>query len=574
MRNHRSLEREYLPGTGSLSLRREFSPSRQNPPAMSTATFEYHEPFPLAPDKTEYRLLTKDGVSVTEFDGRTVVKVEPSALTRLAREAVRECSFYLRPAHNEQVAAILDDPEASSNDRGVAMAFLRNAVIAARGELPICQDTGTATIVAKKGQQVWTGCKDEEYLTRGIWEAFHTENLRYSQVSPLTVYQERNTGDNTPAQIDLYATSGEEYNFLFVAKGGGSANKTMLYQMTKAILNPESLEAFLIEKMKTLGTAACPPYHLAFVIGGTSAEANLKVVKLASTKYLDGLPTQGGPHGQAFRDLELEKKLLEAGHKLGIGAQFGGKYFAHDVRVIRLPRHGASCPLGMGVSCSADRNVKARIDKDGIWIEQLDHNPARLLPDGDKLKQQPTGQKVRVDLNRPMKEILKELSQHPVATPLALTGTLVVARDIAHAKFKELLDAGQPVPEYLKHHPVYYAGPAKTPKGKASGSFGPTTAGRMDPYVDQLQSLGASMIMIAKGNRSQQVTDACKRYGGFYLGSIGGPAAELAEEHIKKVECLDFEELGMEAVWKIEVEDFPAFILVDDKGNDFFKSLT
>lgn len=540
---------------------------------MSTLTFEYHDPFPLAPDKTKYRLLTKEGVSVHEFDGKTVVKVEPSALAHLAREAMRECSFYLRPEHNEQVAAILNDPEASSNDRSVAMAFLRNAVIAARGELPICQDTGTATIVAKKGQQVWTGTKDEEYLTQGIWEAFRTENLRYSQVSPLTIYQEKNTGDNTPAQIDLYATGGAEYNFLFVAKGGGSANKTMLYQMTKAVLNPKSLEEFLIDKMKTLGTAACPPYHMAFVIGGTSAEANLKTVKLASTKYLDGLPTEGGPHGQAFRDIELEKKLLEAGYKLGIGAQFGGKYFAHDVRVIRLPRHGASCPVGMGVSCSADRNVKARIDQDGIWIEQLDHNPERLMPKKDDKAPQESGEKVHIDLNRPMKEILAELSKHPTATPLALTGTLVVARDIAHAKFKELLDAGNPVPEYLKNHPVYYAGPAKTPKGKASGSFGPTTAGRMDPYVDLLQSLGASLIMIAKGNRSRQVTEACQKYGGFYLGSIGGPAAELAEEHIKKVECLDFEELGMEAVWKIEVENFPAYILVDDKGNDFFENL-
>lgn len=540
---------------------------------MTTAVFEYHDPFPLAPEKTKYRLLTKEGVTVTEFDGKPVVKVEPSALAYLARVAMRECSFYLRPEHNEQVAAILNDPEASSNDRGVAMAFLRNAVIAARGELPICQDTGTATIVAKKGQQVWTGTKDEKYLTQGIWESYQTENLRYSQVSPLTIYQEKNTGDNTPAQIDIYATGGDEYNFLFVAKGGGSANKTMLYQMTKAVLNPTSLEEFLIDKMKTLGTAACPPYHMAFVIGGTSAEANLKIVKLASTKYLDQLPTEGGPHGQAFRDLELEKRLLEAGHKLGIGAQFGGKYFAHDVRVIRLPRHGASCPIGMGVSCSADRNVKARIDKDGIWIEELDHNPERLMPKADSKPEAKEAEKVQIDLNRPMKEVLAELSKHPTSTPLALTGTLIVARDIAHAKFKELIDAGKGVPEYLKHHPVYYAGPAKTPKGKASGSFGPTTAGRMDPYVELLQSHGASMIMIAKGNRSQQVTDACKKYGGFYLGSIGGPAAELAEEHIKKVECLDFEELGMEAVWKIEVEKFPAFILVDDKGNDFFKQL-
>jgi fumarate hydratase class I len=540
---------------------------------MPTATFEYHDPFPLAADKTKYRLLTKEGVTVSEFDGKTVVKVEPSTLTHLAREAMKECQFYLRPEHNEQVAAILDDPEASSNDRGVAMAFLRNAVIAARGELPICQDTGTATVVAKKGQQIWTGVKDDEYLTRGIWEAYTQENLRYSQVSPITLYQEKNTGDNTPAQIDLYATGGEEYNFLFVAKGGGSANKTMLYQKTKAVLNPESLEAFLTEKMKTLGTAACPPYHLAFVIGGTSAETNLKVVKLASTKQLDGLPTEGGSHGQAFRDLELEKKLLEAGYKLGIGAQFGGKYFAHDVRVIRLPRHGASCPVGMGVSCSADRNVKARIDKDGVWLEQLDHNPARLLPSEKSKETKGEDEKVHIDLNRPMKEVLADLSKHPTSTPLALTGTLIVARDSAHSRFKDLIDSGKGVPEYLLHHPVYYAGPAKTPKGKASGSFGPTTANRMDPYVDLLQSLGASMIMIAKGNRSQQVTDACKKYGGFYLGSIGGPAAELAEEHIKKVECLDFEELGMEAVWKIEVEEFPAFILVDDKGNDFFQSL-
>lgn len=541
---------------------------------MATATFEYHEPFPLAPDKTEYRLLTKEGVSVSEFDGKTVIKVEPSTLTHLAREAMKECSFYLRPAHNEQVASILNDPEASSNDRNVAMAFLRNAVIAARGELPICQDTGTATVVAKKGQQVWTGAKDEEYLTRGIWEAYTNENLRYSQVSPITLYQEKNTGNNTPAQIDLYATEGDAYKFLFVAKGGGSANKTMLYQMTKAILNPEALEKFLIEKMKTLGTAACPPYHLAFVIGGTSAETNLKIVKLASTKYLDDLPTEGGLHGQAFRDLELEKKLLEAGHKLGIGAQFGGKYFAHDVRVIRLPRHGASCPVGMGVSCSADRNVKARIDKDGVWIEQLDHNPERLLPKEDKKQEaKAEAEKVHIDLNKPMTEVLADLSKHPTSTPLALTGTVIVARDIAHARFKELIDSGKGVPEYLKHHPVYYAGPAKTPKGKASGSFGPTTANRMDPYVELLQSRGASMIMIAKGNRSQQVTDSCKKYGGFYLGSIGGPAAELAEEHIKKVECLDFEELGMEAVWRIEVENFPAFILVDDKGHDFFQEL-
>ncbi|MBI3926416.1 MAG: fumarate hydratase [Armatimonadetes bacterium] len=536
---------------------------------MTTLTFTYHEPFPLAKDKTRYRLLTREGVSVTEFEGQPMVKVEPSTLTNLAREAIRECNFFLRAEHNEQVASILSDPEASANDRGVAMAFLRNAVIAARGELPLCQDTGTATVVAKKGQQVWTGVKDEEYLTRGLWEAYTQENLRYSQVSPLTLYQEKNTGDNLPAQIDLYATGGDEYHFLFVAKGGGSANKTMLYQETKAILNPGSLEKFLIEKMKTLGTAACPPYHLAFVIGGTSAEACLKTVKLASTRYLDGLPTEGGPHGQAFRDLELEQRLVEAGYKLGIGAQFGGKYFAHDVRVIRLPRHGASCPVGMGVSCSGDRNVKARIDREGVWIEELDHYPGRLLPAEEPSKEH--GHGVRINLNRPMKEVLAELSKHTTSTRLALTGSLIVARDIAHARFKESIDSGQGVPEYLKNHPVYYAGPAKTPKGKPSGSFGPTTAGRMDSYVELLQSHGASLVMVAKGNRSQQVTEACKKYGGFYLGSIGGPAAELAEEYIKKVECLDFEELGMEAVWRIEVEDFPAFILVDDKGNDFFK---
>jgi fumarate hydratase class I len=538
---------------------------------MATPAFEYKDPFPLGKDETRYRLVTKEGVSVSTFDGKEVLKVAPEALERLAREAMREVSFFLRPEHNEQVAKILADPQASRNDKGVALAFLRNAEIAAQGELPICQDTGTANIVGKKGQQVWTGAKDEEWLSKGVYATYVGENLRYSQTAALDMYEEVNTGTNLPAQIDLYATEGMDYKFLFVAKGGGSANKTMLWQETKALLTPEKLEKFLVEKMKYLGTAACPPYHVAVVVGGTSAEANLKTVKLASTKYYDALPTKGNAHGQAFRDTELEARLLEAANKLGIGAQFGGKYFAHDVRVVRLPRHGASCPVGMGVSCSADRNVKAKINKDGLWLEELDKNPGRLVPLEVRGKKHEHG--VRVDLDQPMKEILAELSKHPVSTPLLLTGTLVVGRDIAHAKFKELIDAGKGVPEYLKKHPVYYAGPAKTPKGKPSGSFGPTTAGRMDSYVDLLQSHGASMVMIAKGNRSQQVTDACKKHGGFYLGSIGGPAAVLAEENIKKVEVIDFPELGMEAVWKIDVVDFPAFILVDDKGNDFFKQL-
>ncbi len=483
---------------------------------------------------------------------------------------MRELSFFLRPDHNEQVAKILSDPEASPNDKGVALAFLRNAEISAQGELPICQDTGTATIMGKKGQQVWTGVKDEEWISKGVYRTYTEENLRYSQTSALNMYDEVNTGTNLPAQIDLYATEGAEYKFLFVAKGGGSANKTMLWQETKALLTPEKLEKFIVDKMKYLGTAACPPYHIAVVVGGTSAETNLKTVKLASTKYYDGLPTEGNAHGQAFRDVELEKRLLVQAQKLGIGAQFGGKYFAHDIRVVRLPRHGASCPVGMGVSCSADRNAKAKITREGVFIEDLDRNPGRLIPAEYKGKHE---HGVKIDLNRPMKEIVAELSKHPVSTPLLLTGTLVVARDIAHAKFKELIDSGKGVPDYLKNHPVYYAGPAKTPKGKPSGSFGPTTAGRMDSYVDLLQSHGASLVMIAKGNRSQQVTDACKKYGGFYLGSIGGPAAVLAEENIKKVECIDFPELGMEAVWKIDVVNFPAFILVDDKGTDFFKKL-
>jgi len=537
---------------------------------MATPGFKYQDPFPLGPDSTKYRLLGKDGVSVATFDGKEVLKIEPSVLTFLANQAMRDVSFLLRPEHNAMVAKILTDPEASMNDKGVAIAMLRNAEVSAKFELPICQDTGTATIVGKKGQQVWTGVKDEQYLSQGVYKTYTEENLRYSQTVALDMYKEINTGTNLPAQIDIYATEGMEYKFLFVAKGGGSANKSYLFQETKALLTPTNLFKFLVEKMKSLGTAACPPYHLAFVIGGTSAEACLKTVKLASAKYYDNLPTQGNEQGQAFRDVELEKKLIEAAAKLGIGAQFGGKYFAHDVRVIRLPRHGASCPLGMGVSCSADRNVKAKINKDGVWLEELDRDPGRLIPEAYRRKHE---HGVKINLNKPMKEILAELTKYPVATSLLLTGTIVVGRDIAHAKFKEIIDAGKPVPEYLLKYPIYYAGPAKTPAGKASGSFGPTTAGRMDSYVDLLQSKGASLIMIAKGNRSQQVTDACKKYGGFYLGSIGGPAALLAEENIKKVECIDFPELGMEAVWKIEVVDFPAFILVDDKGNDFFKQL-
>ncbi len=537
---------------------------------MATPEFKYQDPFPLGPDSTKYRLLTKEGVSVATFEGKEILKVSPAALTNLANQAMRDVSFLLRPEHNEMVAKMLTDPEASMNEKGVAVAMLRNAEVSAKFVLPLCQDTGTATIVGKKGQQVWTGVKDEEYLTKGVYKTYTEENLRYSQTVALDMYKEVNTGTNLPAQIDIYATEGMEYKFLFVTKGGGSANKAMLYQETKALLTPTNLFKYLVDKMKSLGTAACPPYHIAFVIGGTSAETCLKTVKLASTKYYDNLPTKGNELGQAFRDVELEKQLVEAAQKLGIGAQFGGKYFAHDVRVIRLQRHGASLPVGMGVSCAADRNVKAKINKDGIWIEELDRDPGRLIPDAYRRKHD---HGVKINLNRPMKEILAELTKYPVSTSLMLTGTIVVGRDIAHAKFKELIDAGKPVPEYLLKHPIYYAGPAKQPANKPSGSFGPTTAGRMDSYVGLLQSKGASLIMIAKGNRSQQVTDACKKYGGFYLGSIGGPAALLAEENIKKVECIDFPELGMEAVWKIEVEDFPAFILVDDKGNDFYKQL-
>ena len=533
--------------------------------------FVYQEPFPLGTDPTRYRLLTKDHVSVTRFDGTEILKIEPEALTLLAREALRDVSFLLRPAHLEKVAAILEDPEASANDRGVAIAMLRNAEVSANAVLPFCQDTGTATVVAKKGQCVWTGVKDEEYLSRGIYETYTKENLRYSQTIPIRMYDEKNSGNNLPAQIDIYATTGMKYDFLFVAKGGGSANKTYLFQETKAVLNPDSLVRFLTEKMKTLGTAACPPYHLAFVIGGTSAEACLKTVKLATTGYLDALPTEGNAAGQAFRDPELEAAMLQAAHKTGIGAQFGGKYFALDVRVVRLPRHGASCPIGIGVSCSADRNIKARIDREGLWLEELERNPGRFIP--DRYRGKHDHGVVRIDLDRPMKEILADLSQYPVKTRLALTGTLVVARDIAHAKIKERLDRGEPMPQYFKDHPIYYAGPAKTPAGMPSGSFGPTTAGRMDAYVDLFQSHGGSMVMIAKGNRSPQVADACKKHGGFYLGSIGGPAALLAQENIKKVELLEYPELGMEAIYRIEVVDFPAFILVDDKGNDFFRQL-
>jgi fumarate hydratase class I len=538
---------------------------------MAIPAFVYQDPFPLEKDTTKYRLLTKENVSVSEFDGKEILKIEPDALTRLANEATRDVSFLLRTAHLQKVAAILKDPQASDNDRFVALTMLRNADTSSKGILPFCQDTGTATIFAKKGQQVWTGAKDEEYLAKGVHKTYTEENLRYSQTAPLNMYDEVDTGTNLPAQIDIMATDGMEYNLLFVLKGGGSANKTSLYQETKALLNPASLAKFLTEKMKTLGTAGCPPYHLAFVIGGTSAEACLKTVKLATAGYLDHLPTSGNAHGRAFRDTETEAKLLEAAYKSGYGAQFGGKYFALDVRVIRLPRHGASCPVGMGVSCSADRNIKAKINRDGIWLEELEREPGRLIP--EEFRGRFVSNVVTVDLNRPMKDILGQLTKHPVTTQLSLTGTMIVARDIAHAKLKERLDKGEGLPQYFKDHPVYYAGPAKTPKGMASGSFGPTTAGRMDSYVDLFQSHGGSMIMLAKGNRSAQVTEACKKYGGFYLGSIGGPAALLAKENIKKVELLEYPELGMEAIWRIEVEDFPAFILVDDKGNDFFKQI-
>jgi len=537
---------------------------------MKTPAFVYQELFPHDGDSTEYRLLTKDFVSTATFDGKEIVKVDPQALTYLTHQAFRDESFLLREKHLRQVASILDDPEASDNDRYVALTMLRNAEVSAEGILPFCQDTGTATVIGKKGQSIWTGADDAEYIARGVYETYTQENLRYSQNAAIDMFKEVNTGTNLPAQIDLYATEGDRYDFLFIAKGGGSANKSFLFQETRALLTPEGLDRFFAEKIRALGTAACPPYHLVFVIGGTSAEACLKTVKLASAKALDDLPTTGNEYGRAFRDVETEKKVLEIAQASGIGAQFGGKYFALDTRVIRLPRHGASLPVGIGVSCSADRNIKARIDRNGVWLEKLETNPGRFIPDSERVLKN-TGT-VALNLDRPMKEILAELTQHPVTTRLALTGTLIVARDMAHAKLKERLDRGEELPDYFKNHPVYYAGPAKTPKGMASGSFGPTTAGRMDSYVDLFQARGASLIMLAKGNRSSMVTEACKRHGGFYLGSIGGPAAILAKENIRKVEVVDFPELGMEAVWRIEVENFPAFILIDDKGNDFFRA--
>ena len=536
-------------------------------------SFTYHEPFPLGEDTTVYRKLEVDPglVQVRAWGDREMIEVKPEALALLANQAMKDCSFMLRTEHLTQVAAILDDPEASANDRGVALAMLRNAVISSRGILPFCQDTGTAIVFAKKGQQVWTGVDDAEWLSHGIWKTYQEENLRYSQTMPVSMFEEVNSGNNLPAQVDIMAAPGDAFKFLFVAKGGGSANKTFLYQETKALLNPKSFEKFVVDKMISLGTAACPPYHLVFVVGGTSAETCLKTVKLASTKYYDTLPTSGSRGGRAFRDLEMEQKVLKLAQQTGIGAQFGGKYYALDVRIVRLPRHGASCPVGVGVSCSADRNIKAKITRDGLFVEQLEVNPERFLPEQYRGVYQPKGHKI--DLRRPMPEILAQLAKLPITSELALTGTIIVARDSAHAKFKERLDRGEGLPDYLKDHPVYYAGPAKTPAGYASGSFGPTTAGRMDSYVDLLQSHGGSMIMLAKGNRSDAVTAACQKHGGFYLGSIGGPAALLAQNHIKKMELIEYPELGMEAVYKIEVEDFPAFILVDNKGNDFFRKI-
>jgi fumarate hydratase class I len=537
---------------------------------MSDAPFYYQDPFPLGPDSTEYELLTRNHVSVADFEGRAMLKVAPEGLTLLAAEAIKAVNFMLRPAHLAQVAAILDDPEATENDRMVALMLLRNAEIAAHGILPFCQDTGTATIVGKKGQQVWTGCDDAEWFSKGIWETYRRENLRYSQTAPMTMYEEVNTRTNLPAQIDLQAVPGDEYRLLFVSKGGGSANKTFLYQETKALLQPERLRRFCMEKMLSLGTAACPPYHLVFVIGGTSAEQCLKTVKLASTKYLDTLPDSGNEHGRAFRDKALEEELLALARETGIGAQFGGKWFALDVRVVRLPRHGASCPVGIGVSCSADRQAKAKITREGIFIEKLEKNPGRFIP-AAKADWKFKGVPVNLDLG--MEETLRTLDKYPVTTALALSGTIIVARDIAHAKLKEILEKEGDLPDYFKRFPVYYAGPAKTPHGLPTGSFGPTTAGRMDSYVDLFQSHGGSMVMLAKGNRSQAVTDACRKHGGFYLGSAGGPAALLAQEHIRSQEVVAFPELGMEAVWKITVENFPAFILIDNKGNDFFTKL-
>ncbi|XP_030843054.1 uncharacterized protein LOC105447566 [Strongylocentrotus purpuratus] len=518
---------------------------------------------------TPFKKLTSDFVSTIEVEGRKILRVKPEALTMLASQAMIDIAHLLRPKHLQQLRNILDDPEASSNDRFVSLELLKNANVASAMVLPGCQDTGTAIMMGKRGQNVWTDERDEEHLSRGVYNTYTQKNLRYSQVSPLDMFKEANTGTNLPAQIELYAVPGNEYHFLFIAKGGGSANKTFLYQQTKALLNKEKLMAFVNEKIKTIGTAACPPYHLSFVVGGLSAEMTLKTVKMASTKYYDTLPTSGNEHGRAFRDVELEKEIHELSQQLGIGAQFGGKYFCHDVRVIRLPRHGASCPVGLGVSCSADRQAIGKITEEGVFLEQLETNPIKYLPEvqeGDL-----SGEVIKVNLNQPMEDILATLTQHPIRTRISLTGTLVVARDIAHAKLQERLDAGEELPQYMKDHPVYYAGPAKTPEGYASGSFGPTTAGRMDSYVNSFQAAGGSKVMLAKGNRSKDVTKACKTHGGFYLGSIGGPAAILAQDCIKKVEVLEYEELGMEAIWRVDVEDFPAFIVVDDKGNDFFK---
>ena len=535
------------------------------------ADFHYQPLFELGPDDTPYRKLTSDGVSTFEIGGHEMLKVEPEALRRLARMAFDDMSHLLRPGHLAQLRRILDDLEASYNDRFVALELLRNANIAAGRVLPGCQDTGTAIVIGHKGENVFTFGDDAETLSHGIYDAYEQRNLRYSQLAPLDMFTEKNTGSNLPAQIEIYAEPGDEYEFLFVAKGGGSANKSFLYQETKALLNPKSLMAFAEETIRSIGTAACPPYHLVLVIGGPSAEFTLKTVKLASTRYLDKLPTSGNPHGRAFRDLELEEKIQKLCNEIGIGAQFGGKYFAHDVRVIRLPRHGASCPVGLGVSCSADRQILAKINREGIFLEQLEENPAKYLP--DITHEDLAGEVVRIDLNRPMPEILAQLSKHPVATRLSLSGAMIVARDIAHAKLKERLDRGEDLPQHFKDHMVYYAGPAKKPAGRPSGSFGPTTAGRMDVYVDLFQSHGGSMVMLAKGNRSPAVREACQRHGGFYLGSIGGPAARLADHSITKVEVVEYEELGMEAIWKIEVQDFPAFIVIDNKGHDFYAEL-
>ncbi|MFI6844634.1 fumarate hydratase [Kitasatospora sp. NBC_00085] len=546
-----------------------------------TPDFEYSDLLPLGADPTPYRKLTSEGVSTFEAGGRTFLQVEPEALRLLTAEAMHDISHYLRPAHLAQLRRILDDPEASPNDRFVALDLLKNVNISAGGILPMCQDTGTAIVMGKRGQNVLTQGGDEAAVARGVYDAYTKLNLRYSQMAPVTMWDEKNTGNNLPAQIELYATDGDAYKFLFMAKGGGSANKSYLYQETKAILNEANMLSFLEQKIRSLGTAACPPYHLAIVIGGTSAEFALKTAKYASAHYLDNLPTEGNAKtGHGFRDLELEAKVTELTQKIGIGAQFGGKYFCHDVRVVRLPRHGASLPVAMAVSCSADRQALGKITAEGVFLEQLETDPAKYLPDTTDEALLVSGSAggaddvVRIDLDQPMSSIRAELSKYPVKTRLSLTGTLVVARDIAHAKIKERLDAGEGMPKYLQDHPVYYAGPAKTPEGYASGSFGPTTAGRMDSYVDQFQAAGGSMVMLAKGNRSKQVTDACAAHGGFYLGSIGGPAARLAQDCIKKVEVLEYAELGMEAVWRIEVEDFPAFIVVDDKGNDFFRETT